>query len=308
MGSGCRGLWFHRAHCWAGRGGRPPLRDVGGRSPGRRGSPIGYFSGASTPLSSPDGAQRNPGQADPGLCCAPSGLQGVGRGQFFLTEGFVMQRVVGVEVKPLSAACGAEVKGIDLTRPLPAATIAAIKEAWNTHLVLVFRGQTLVQDDQLRFASYFGELGDRKKAPEELRGRAEGSQQDNQKILLVSNIKVDGKAIGAFGEGEFWFHIDGGYTPRPYRYTFLYAIEVPSTGGNTMFSNMYKAYEAVPAALREKLRGRKALHIHEYNRAKQANSSGDISGIPHHFHPGLITHPETGRKTLFVDRLMTTRI
>ncbi len=192
-----------------------------------------------------------------------------------------MQDVVGIEVTPLSTACGAEVKGIDLTRPLSATTIQAIK---------------------------FGELADRKKAPEQLRGRDEGSQQDNQKILLVSNVKVDGKAIGAFGEGEFWFHIDGGYTPRPYRYTFLYAIEVPSTGGNTMFSNMYKAYEAVPAVLKEKLRGRKALHIHEYNRAKQANSLGDISGIPHHFHPVFITHPDTGGKTLFVDRLMTTRI
>ena len=139
------------------------------------------------------------------------------------------------------------------------------------------------------------------------RGNRAGSQ-DNEKVLLVSNIKVDGKPIGAFGEGEFWFHIDGGYTPRPYRYTFLYALELPSTGGNTMFSNMYKAYEAVPAALKDKLKGRKALHIHEYNRARQAGSSGDISGIPHHFHPVFITHPDTGRKTLFVDRLMTTRI
>jgi taurine dioxygenase len=75
-----------------------------------------------------------------------------------------------------------------------------------------------------------------------------------------------------------------------------------------MFSNMYKAYEAVPAALKEKLKGKKALHIHEYNRSKQAGSSGDISDIPHHFHPLFTTHPDTGRKTLFVDRLMTTRI
>jgi taurine dioxygenase len=219
-----------------------------------------------------------------------------------------VQDVIDIEVTPLSAACGAEIKGVDLTKPLPASTVRAIKEAWNRHLVLVFRGQNVSQDDQLRFASYFGELGDRKKAPEPLRARAEGIRQDNQKILLVSNIKVDGKPIGAFGEGEFWFHIDGGYTPRPYRYTFLYAIELPSTGGNTLFSNMYKAYEAVPAALKEKLKGRKALHIHEYNRAKQAGSSGDLSGIPHHLHPIFITHPDTGRKTLFVDRLMTTRI
>jgi len=219
-----------------------------------------------------------------------------------------MQDVIDIEAVPLSAACGAEIRGADLTRPLAAGTVHAIKEAWNRHLVLVFRGQTLTQDDQLRFASCFGDLGDRRKPPEALRSRAEGVAQDNQKILLVSNVKVDGKPIGAFGEGEFWFHIDSGYTPRPYKYTFLYAIELPSIGGNTMFSNMYKAYEAVPAVLKDKLKGRKALHIHEYNRARQATSAGDISGIPHHYHPVFITHPDTGRKTLFVDRLMTTRL
>jgi taurine dioxygenase len=127
-------------------------------------------------------------------------------------------------------------------------------------------------------------------------------------VLLVTNIKVDGQPIGAFGDGEFWFHIDSGYAERPYKYTFLYGVELPSRGGNTMFSNMYKAYEAVPADLKAKLTGKKALHIHEYNRARQANSAGDISGIPHFWHPVFVTHPDTGRKTLFVDRLMTTRI
>jgi taurine dioxygenase len=219
-----------------------------------------------------------------------------------------MQDVLDIEVTPLSAACGAEIKGIDVTRPLSEAEVSAIKQAWAKHLVLVFRGQKVSQDDQLRFASYFGDLGSRKKAPDALKARTEGTQQDNEKVLLVSNIKVDGVPIGAFGEGEFWFHIDSGYSPKPYKYTFLYALELPSTGGNTLFSNMYKAYEAVPAALKQKLKGRKALHIHEYNRSKQANSSGDISDIPHYYHPLFITHPDTGGKTLFVDRLMTTRI
>jgi taurine dioxygenase len=219
-----------------------------------------------------------------------------------------MQDVLDIEVTPLSPACGAQIKGIDLTRPLSPELVQAIRDAWAKHLVLVFRGQTLTQEDQLRFASYFGDLGSRKKAPETLRGRAEGIEQNHEKVLLVSNIKVDGVPIGAFGEGEFWFHIDSGYSERPYKYTFLYAIELPSRGGNTMFSNMYKAYEAVPPALKQKLTDKKALHIHEYNRARQASSSGDISGIPHYFHPVFITHPDTGRKTLFVDRLMTTRI
>jgi taurine dioxygenase len=219
-----------------------------------------------------------------------------------------MQDVIDLTVTPLSRACGAEIGGVDLTKELSAETVRAIKHAWGEHLVLVFRGQSITQEQQLRFASYFGELGDRKQAPAPLRGRAEGIQQDNKKILLVTNIKVDGQPIGAFGEGEFWFHIDSGYTPRPYKYTFLYALELPSTGGNTMFSNMYKAYEAVPAALKETLKGKKALHIHEYKRSEKADLSADISGIPHFHHPVFITHPDTGRKTLFVDRLMTARI
>ena len=219
-----------------------------------------------------------------------------------------MHDVIDIEVTPLSSACGAQIKGVDLTKELSEPTVRAIKQAWGKHLVLVFRGQSITQDQQLRFASYFGDLGNRRKAPEQLRSRAEGIRQDNEKVLLVSNIKVDGQPIGAFGEGEFWFHIDSGYTPRPYKYTFLYALELPSRGGNTKFSNMYRAYDAVPPALKQKLNGKKALHIHEYNRAKQASASGDISGIPHYSHPVFITHPGTGRKTLFVDRLMTTRI
>jgi taurine dioxygenase len=219
-----------------------------------------------------------------------------------------MQDVADIVVEPLSPACGAEIRGLDVTRPLSPDVVAAIKEAWGKHLVLVFRGQTITQDQQLRFAGYFGELGNRKKAPEALRGRAEGIYQDHEKVLLVTNIKVGDQPIGAFGDGEFWFHIDSGYAPRPYKYTFLYALELPSTGGNTLFSNMYKAYEALPPQLKSLLKGKKALHLHEYNRAKQANHSGDISGIPHFYHPVAITHPDTGRKTLFVDRLMTAQI
>jgi taurine dioxygenase len=219
-----------------------------------------------------------------------------------------MHDVLDIKVTPLSPACGAEISGVDLTRELTSAQVRAIKDAWNKHLVLVFRGQTLSQDDQLRFASYFGPLGNRKIAPEPLRGRAEGIHQTNEKVLLVTNIRVDGKPIGAFGDGDMWFHIDSGYSERPYRYTFLYGLELPSTGGNTLFANMYKAYEAVPAEIKAKLADKKALHIHEYKRTEKADLSGDISQIPHYYHPVFITHPDTGKKTMFVDRLMTARI
>src|SRR5260370_13109132 len=194
-----------------------------------------------------------------------------------------MQDVIDLTVTPLSRACGAEIRGVDLTREISDATVRAIRRAWEEHLVLVFRGQNITQDQQLRFASYFGELGDRKAAPAPLRGRTEGIQQDHKKILLVTNIKVDGQPIGAFGDGEFWFHIDSGYTPRPYKYTFLHALELPSTGGNTLFSNMHKAHEAVPSALKETLKSQKPQHLHEYQRSQTPTLPAYLGATPHYY-------------------------
>jgi taurine dioxygenase len=213
-----------------------------------------------------------------------------------------------ITVTPLSPACGCEIGGVDLSQEQPQSVIDAIKAAWREHLVIVFRNQTITQEQQLRFAARFGELGMRKQAPTPLASRTEGTEQIDRRVLLVSNKKVNGVPIGAFGDGDMWYHIDSGYTERPYKYSFLYGVELPSTGGNTLFSNMYKAYEAVPPALKEKLKDKKALHIHEYLRSEKIDLNKDLSGSPHFFHPVFITHPDTGRKTLFVDRLMTQRI
>lgn len=213
-----------------------------------------------------------------------------------------------IEVKPLSDACGAEIIGADLGTELPKPMIDEIQQAWYDHQVLVIRGQDITLEQQLRFASYFGPLGERKQAPDALRERMEGVLQTDKYSLLVSNIKVDGKPIGAFGEGDMWFHIDSGYSEKPYAYTFLYGVELPSRGGNTLFANMYKAYDELPQDVKERLEGLKALHIHEYKRSEKVDASGDISKSPHWFHPVVIRHPGTGRKSLFVDRLMTNRI
>jgi taurine dioxygenase len=219
-----------------------------------------------------------------------------------------MQDVMDIKVTPLSPACGCEIEGVDLSQDLPEAVIEAIKAAWRKHLVIVIRGQTVTQEQQLRFAARFGQLGERKKPPAALAARNFGSEQNDSRVLLVSNKKVNGVPIGSFGDGDMWYHIDSGYHERPYKYTFLYGMELPSTGGNTLFSNTYMAYDAVPPALKEKLKDKKALHIHEYLRSERVDLDKDLSGSPHWFHPVFVTHPETGRKALFVDRLMTQRI
>lgn len=216
-----------------------------------------------------------------------------------------MATTTDLKVTPLSEALGAEISGIDLREDLPQAVIDEILRLWHEHIVLVFRDQELSMEQQLAFAGRFGELGERKRAPEDLRERTEGIYQTNENILLVTNIKVDGQPIGAFGDADMWFHIDSGYAEKPYKYTFLYGLELPSKGGNTLFANTYKVYDALPEELKAKLKGRKALHIHEYLRTEKVDVTKDISNSPHYYHPVCITHPETGRKAVFVDRLMT---
>ncbi len=211
-------------------------------------------------------------------------------------------------VIPSGAACGAEIRGVDPSQDLPQPVIDAITEAWRKHLVIYFRGFDLTLDQQLRFAGRFGDLGLRKQAPDGLRERTEGILQTNEYTLLVSNMKVDGKPVGAFGEGDMWFHIDSGYSEKPYKYTFLYAIEIPSKGGNTLFANQYMAYDDLSADMKAKIEGSKALHIHEYKRSERVDLAQDISKVPHWFHPVAVRHPETGKRALFVDRLMTQRI
>lgn len=216
-----------------------------------------------------------------------------------------MVTTTDLRVTPMSDALGAEISGIDLGEDLPQAVIDEILRLWHEHIVLIFRDQDLTMEQQLAFAARFGELGERKRAPDALRDRTEGIYQTNENILLVTNIKVDGQPIGAFGDADMWFHIDSGYAERPYKYTILYGLELPSRGGNTLFCNTYKVYEALPEDLKAQLKGRKALHIHEYLRTEKVDVTKDISNSPHYYHPVFITHPETGRKALFVDRLMT---
>ena len=220
-----------------------------------------------------------------------------------------MDKPVGFEIRNLSPACGAEIIGLNLHETLPEQTIADLRTAWSEHVVLVFRDLEITEEEQLHFAGRFGELGERKQAPAALASRTEGVLQTDQRVMLVSNMKVNGEPVGSFGDGDMWYHIDSGYSERPYNYTFLYGIELPSTGGNTLFSNMYAAYDALPDEMKQRLRGKKALHIHQYERRKRVELTEEaIKSSPHWFHPIFITHPESKRKSLFVDRLMTQRI
>jgi hypothetical protein len=186
-----------------------------------------------------------------------------------------------VSIVPTSDALGAEVAGVDLRQPLDPATVKTINDAFDRHVVLVFRGQELSEAEQLRAAGYFGTVHVRQRPAN---NRTPGGDYDTP-FMLVTNIVENGKPIGAFGDGEMWFHHDTSYYPEPHRATLLYSMQLPSRGGNTCFSNMYKAYENIPRGLRDRLEGRNVLQIHDYKRRERIDlGKVDLASIRHH-HP-----------------------
>src|SRR5262249_53716929 len=177
-------------------------------------------------------------------------------------------------------------------------------DAWHQHLVLVFRDQSLSEDEQIRFARHFGVLQQRTRPAE---ARNEAKLEHPELTMLVSNIRENGKLIGSLADGEMHFHSDYCYLEKPAKGTFLYAIEIPSRGGDTLFLNMYKAYDALPTDMKARLEGKRAVNAYHYeSMTRSVNEANiDFSKQPHFWQPMVCTHPDSGRKALYVNRLMT---
>ncbi|MFZ3235553.1 MAG: TauD/TfdA family dioxygenase [Stellaceae bacterium] len=215
-------------------------------------------------------------------------------------------------VRPTTAALGADVEGVDLAQSLPPAAVAAIKQAWSDHLVLRFRGQHLDDDRLMRFSALFGELdlapviaAARAKVPGEDRYVA-SAEEGQRYVSVISNIIENGIAIGALGAYEAIWHTDMSYNPEPPIGSALYSLEVPPSGGDTSFANMYRAYETLPDDLRQRVEGRLCRHDSSRNSAGELRRGmsevTDPRQAPGADHPIVRTHPVTGRKALFLGR------
>src|SRR2546425_7500359 len=162
-----------------------------------------------------------------------------------------------MEIIALSPALGAEIGGLDASLPLGNAAFRQIEEAWHEYLVIVLRGQDLDEEAQVRFAERFGEL-----SPIHT---SRHSETNNPAVMYVGNRKKEGKHIGALPVGEMQFHSDQCYQERPAMGTMLYSIEIPAQGGNTLFANGYKAYDALSPQIKEQISGRKAMQVYTYD-------------------------------------------
>ena len=206
----------------------------------------------------------------------------------------------GLGVTPTGGGVGAEITGVDLRR-LDNDTFAAIRRAFVENSVLLFRGQRLSDDDLIAFSRRLGALD---WAPVQENGRrfVEGKPE----IYVVSNVVEKGVAIGSLGAGEAVWHTDMSYLDDPPMASMLYAIEIPPKGGNTGFCNMYSAYEALPDALKRRVAGLCIKHDGTYNSGgylrEGVTATDDPRSSPGAVHPLVCTHPESGRRCLYLGR------
>jgi alpha-ketoglutarate-dependent taurine dioxygenase len=206
-----------------------------------------------------------------------------------------------LSISNLDAALGAEVRGIDLSNPLARSEIDALEAAWRERLVLVFPDQRLSDPQLLAVSRHFGEID-----PPGPNPYGEPFNKAHPEINVISNVVESGKPIGNLGDGEAVWHADMTYVDLPPKAAMLHALEVPPTGGNTYFANMFAAYETLPADLKKAADGKVAVHDASRNSAGMLRKGyQEVTDVRHTVgahHPLVRTEPKTGRKALFLGR------
>ena len=200
-------------------------------------------------------------------------------------------------VEPVGYACGARVTGIDLSKPLSEGDAAEVRSAWMKHLVLVFPGQRIDPFQLVAFSRHFGELEDYASQPF-------NRHPDINEVMVLTNKRSNGKASPTYNAGQNW-HTDLSYTIRPAKGTALYCIEKPSVGGDTMFANMYLAYETLSPKMQAFLDGLEGIHDASLIQGLEQRGPEIVAEYkrlnPPVIHPAVRTHPDSGRKALYVN-------
>ncbi len=198
-----------------------------------------------------------------------------------------------IQVNPLSdSGFFAEVVGADLRDYGDDAQFDKIKAAHLAHGVIVIRDQTITPVQQIAFSKRFGPLAIHVLEDQLLAGHPE--------ILLVSNKTKDGKYVGLPDAGRYW-HTDQSYEPKPALGSFLFAKEIPADGsGDTLFCDMAAAYEALSNEMKQRLNGLQGMHIYNHSHKAFHLSDAQRDRLPGNQHPIIRTHPETGRKALYL--------
>ena len=204
-------------------------------------------------------------------------------------------------VRPLHPALGAEVRGIDMRQALDDATRQELLDAWTQHLVLVFPGQPVTDEEHVAFTRFLGEP--------EIFHQAIIKSTRVREIFRVSNVNDEGQlmpptdpTVRQLSLAQYW-HTDSSYLPIPCVGALLHGVEVSRSGGETQFTNMYSVYDAMPAALKQRIAGRKARHnfenMHTLKPLKPMTDA-ERAAVPPVWHPLVRKHPVSGRTSLYI--------
>lgn len=203
-----------------------------------------------------------------------------------------------MHIARITPTIGVRITGIDLTQPISDTDFAAIREAWLDAKVAVFPGQNLTEKDLMRFGERFGEL--------EIHVRSTYHSRDNKEVMVVSNIKENGRSIGVLGDGEAQWHIDQSYMPQPTFGTILFGEKIPREGGDTWFADLVAAYARMPAELKAKVDGKRFVNsVDRHNRRDAAGrpdlamTAEQLKRAPDSPHPAVRTHPLFGSKAIW---------
>lgn len=205
---------------------------------------------------------------------------------------------MALEIRKVSHALGAEVRGVDLREPLDDETFGSIRAAFIEHCLLLFRDQDLTRDQFVAFSRRFGELdlNEDRPAATKIEGHPE-------LMLVVSRPDPNGVPAAGRHFGADW-HTDNSHLPVAAAATLLRAVEVPDVGGDTMFANMYRAYDTLSDGMKKTLEPLHGVHTQSravYDLSTPERAAESWRQFPAAAHPIVRTHPESGRKALYVN-------
>lgn len=240
-----------------------------------------------------------------------------------MRAGSVEDHAIGAE--PLTPFLGAEITGLDLSRDVSPADAERVRDLFYRHQVITVRGQDISPEGFIRFAEIFGAI--------EPFFISSYNHPEHPQIYVLSNVRKDGKPIGRDGAGTHW-HSDSTFVEKPSSVTLLHGVEVPARGGDTLFADMYDAYDRLDPETRALIDGRRAIHryqrkefvfsgdrelteeqkaeIEALKRKRQAEEAAAAPSpteqksnkVPEQCHPIARTHPVTGRKALYLNEEM----
>jgi len=201
-------------------------------------------------------------------------------------------------IEPLHAVLGCEIVGVTLEEALSPRLFAPIYEAFLAYQLILFRDVDLPPATQVAFARNFGEVQVHVLSDQY-------GYKDHPEIYLLSNLDKDGNPSGKHPDkGTLYWHTDGSWRERTGQATMMYSEIVPEAGGETQFADMYSAYDLLPAAMKARLEGRRAIHNFDFSRTRRHGeaplTAEQKAKVPPITHPIVRTHPETGRKAIFL--------